>query len=164
MSLGWLPQGATSMRRFLPWLAVGLMIAAIAGVGQSDEKAAQSDLERLQGEWTMVSGEIQGEEMPEAIRSTARRVAKENETTVTVSGQLFMKAKFKLDPNKKPKTIDYEMTGGPTEGEKQLGIYEIDADQVKFCFASPGKDRPTEFKTAAGDGRTLSVWKRAKQP
>jgi uncharacterized protein (TIGR03067 family) len=145
-------------------VATALIAALFVSAGMSDEKATRSDLERLQGEWTMVSGEIQGEAMPDEIRTTARRVAKENETTVTVSGQLFMKARFTLDPTKKPKSIDYEMTGGPTEGKKQLGIYEIDGEAVKFCFASPGQDRPTEFKTAAGDGRTLSVWKRVNKP
>jgi len=150
------------MRRTFVRVATAVIAALFVSAGMSDEKAAQSDLARLQGEWTMVSGEIQGEAMPDEIRTTARRVAKENETTVTVGGQLFMKAKFTLDPAKTPKTIDYEMTGGPTEGKKQLGIYEFDGEQVRFCFGSPGKERPTEFKTGAGDGRTLSVWKRVK--
>jgi uncharacterized protein (TIGR03067 family) len=147
------------MNRVFVGVVVSFVAALLASGGQCDEKAAQADLARLQGEWAMVSGEIQGEAMPEGWRTTARRVAKENETTVTVGGQLFMKARFKLDPTKTPKTIDYEMTGGPTEGKKQLGIYEFDGEQVRFCFGSPDKDRPTEFKTAAGDGRTLSVWK-----
>jgi len=150
------------MKCTLVRVATEFIATLIVSAGISDEKATRSDLERLQGEWTMVSGEIQGEAMPDEIRTTARRVAKENETTVTVSGQLFMKARFTLEPSKKPKSIDYEMTGVPTEGKRQLGIYEIDGEAVKFCFASPGNDRPTEFKTAAGDGRTLSVWKRVK--
>jgi uncharacterized protein (TIGR03067 family) len=41
------------------------------------------------------------------------------------------------------RAIDYDMTEGPTKGEKHLGIYELDGDTVKFCFAAPGKDRPT---------------------
>ncbi|MDB6109151.1 MAG: hypothetical protein JWR69_901, partial [Pedosphaera sp.] len=93
----------------------------------------------------------------------SKRVAKGDETTVTIQGQLFMKAKFTLDPSKNPKTIDYSVTGGPYEGRTQLGIYELDGDQVKYCFSSPGKPRPTDFTTKPHDGRTSTVWKREKK-
>src|SRR5262249_29705787 len=119
------------------------------------------EMARLEGEWTMVSGEIEGQPMPEAFRKTARRVAKGDETTVTMGGQLFMKAKYTVDPVRRPRTIDYAMTGGPSRGKTQLGIYELDGNTVKFCFASPGKERPTEFSAKAGSGQTLSVWKRS---
>jgi len=52
------------------------------------------------------------------------------------------------------------MIEGATKGKTQLGIYELDGDKVKFCFAAPGKDRPTEFTADAGSLQTLSVWKR----
>jgi len=74
-----------------------------------------------------------------------------------------MKAKFTIDPAKNPKQIDYAMTGGPTTGKTQLGIYELEGDTVKFCFAAPGKDRPPDFTTKEGSSRTLSVWKREKK-
>jgi hypothetical protein len=37
-------------------------------------------------------------------------------------------------------------------------------DTFRSCFGKPGAERPTDFTSKAGDGRTLSVWKRAKQP
>jgi hypothetical protein len=52
----------------------------------------------------------------------------------------------------KPKTIDYDMTGGFTKGEKQLGIYEVDRDTFKSCFGEPGAERPTDFTSKPGDG------------
>jgi uncharacterized protein (TIGR03067 family) len=90
-------------------------------------------------------------------------VCKGDETTVTIGGQLIMKAKFKVDPGQKPKTIDYDMTDGWTKGKKQLGIYELDGDTVKFCFGAPGAERPSDFSSKPGDRRTLSVWKRDKE-
>ena len=63
--------------------------------------------------------------------------------------------------SKKPKTIDYDVIDGPTKGKKQLGIYELEGDTVKFCFAKPDSERPTDFKP--GEGRTSSVWKREKK-
>jgi uncharacterized protein (TIGR03067 family) len=95
--------------------------------------------------------------------ATGKRVAKDGETTISMSGQLYFKAKFSIDPTKKPKAIDYVMTDGPTKGKTHLGIYELDGDTVKFCFAAPGKDRPTEFTAKDGSQNTLSVWKREKK-
>jgi uncharacterized protein (TIGR03067 family) len=132
---------------------------------EADEKtddATKKEMARLEGEWSMVSGEIGGQAMPEQFVKTGKRVCKGNETTSSISGRVFMKATFTIEPSKKPKTIDYTMTDGPTKGKTQLGIYEWDGDTVRFCFAAPGKDRPTEFKTKEGDDRTLSVWKKAK--
>ena len=126
----------------------------------ADEEAVKKDLARLQGEWTMVSGSANGESMSEEMRKEMKRVCKGDEITVTMGGQVFLKAKLTLDPSKKPKTIDYEMTEGFTKGKKQLGIYEINGDTFKACFSSPGSERPTELK--AGDGLTFSEWKRKK--
>ena len=74
-----------------------------------------------------------------------------------------MKAKITLDPSKKPKTIDYLVSDGPTKGQKLLGIYEIEGDTLKSCFGAPGAGRPTEFSGKTGQRRTVSVWKRDKK-
>ena len=71
-----------------------------------------------------------------------------------------MKSKFSIDPSKKPKTIDYSINGGPLVGLTMFGIYELDGDRVKFCLATPGKERPTGFATKLDDGQTMTVWKR----
>jgi uncharacterized protein (TIGR03067 family) len=137
---------------------IGAVCFLIAADGPPDQ--VKKDTARLEGEWSMVSGEINGKAMPDALLKGSRRVAKDGVTTVTIGGMPFMKAKFTIDPSKKPKTIDYLMLEGFTKGKKQFGIYEIDDDMVKFCFASPGKDRPDDFTAKEGSGRTLSVWKK----
>jgi uncharacterized protein (TIGR03067 family) len=142
---------------------VAIIVGSVLFVTGNDTDAVKKEIAQLQGEWTMVSGEIDKQPMPEALLKGSKRVAKGDETTVTIGGMLFMKAKFTVDPSKKPKTIDYMMTEGLTKGKTQLGIYELDDDTVKFCFAKPGQDRPTEFVTKEGSGRTLSVWKREKK-
>ena len=58
-----------------------------------------------------------------------------------------------------PEAIDYVLLEGPNKGKTLLGIYELTGDTLKSCFAAPGKDRPTDFATKAGDLRTLSAWK-----
>jgi uncharacterized protein (TIGR03067 family) len=127
-----------------------------AATGPDNKRPAAA----LEGEWSMVSGEIGGRPMPEAFVKTGRRVAKGDETTVTLGGRTFLTSKYTVDTSKKPYAIDYTMTDGPTKGKTQLGIYELDGDTVRFCFAAPGKDRPTKFEARAGDEQTLSVWKK----
>jgi uncharacterized protein (TIGR03067 family) len=143
-------------------LLVGLMALMAAATWAQSNEAADKDKARLQGEWTMVSGERDGQAFPAEFMKDSKRVAKGDEVTVTLQGQLFMKAKFTLGPAKSPKTIDYSVTGGPNAGKTQLGIYELDGDKVKFCFSTPGKERPDGFVTKPNDGRTLSTWKREK--
>jgi isopenicillin-N N-acyltransferase like protein len=146
------------MRAIIAVVTAGLLQGA-AG----EPEAVKKEMALLQGQWSMVSGEIDTQALPDDYVKTATRVAKGDETTVMFGNKLFLKAKFTVDPAKKPKTIDYAMTDGPTTGKTQLGIYELDGDTVKFCFSSPGKERPADFTTAKGSGRTLSVWKRAKE-
>ena len=143
-------------------IAVLLALAAVSPSWAEENQAVKKDLALLQGEWIMVSGSADGQPMPDQMRKQMRRICKGDETTTTMAGQLFFKAKITLDPSKKPKTIDYDMTDGPTKGKKQLGIYQVEGDVFKSCFAKPNAERPTDFTSKPGDGRTLSVWKREK--
>jgi uncharacterized protein (TIGR03067 family) len=143
-------------------IALMIALAAISSVWADENEAIKKDLALLQGEWSMVSGSADGQPMPEEMRKQMKRVCKGDETTTTMAGRPFIKAKISIDPSKKPKTIDYDMSDGVTKGKKQLGIYEVDGDTFKSCFAKPGAERPTDFTSKAGDGHTLSVWKREK--
>jgi uncharacterized protein (TIGR03067 family) len=146
------------MRVTCPVIAVLILVGA-----DGAQDATKNEMAQLEGKWSMVSGEANGLSMPKETVQSCKRVAKDGETTITIGGQVYFKAKFSIDPTKKPKAIDYNMTEGPTKGRTHLGIYELDGDMVKFCFAAPGKDRPTEFTAKEGSQRTLSVWKRDKK-
>jgi uncharacterized protein (TIGR03067 family) len=144
------------MRTILAAAAVCLMLAA-----DNPADDAKKDAAALQGEWSMASGERDGQPVPDDLRKGFKRVVKDDVTTVMANGQAYMKAKFTLDPAKKPKTIDYTLLDGPNKDKKVLGIYELDGDTVKFCFGNPDQERPKEFKSDAG--RTVSVWKKDKK-
>jgi uncharacterized protein (TIGR03067 family) len=141
-------------------LIVAAVLAGTLAAQESDQTKA--DIAKLQGEWSMVSGSADGQAIPDEMLPTAKRVCKGNETTVTIGGQLIMQAKFTIDPTKTPKTIDYQVTDGPTKGKSHLGIYEIDGDTVKYCFSAPDVERPSDFTSKPGERRTLSVWRRVK--
>ena len=143
-------------------LLIGLATMTGWLVWGADEQAVKNDMASLQGEWTMVSGSADGQPMPEEMLKQMKRVCKGDEATTTMAGRIYLKAKITIDPTKEPKTIDYEMIDGFTKGQRQLGIYEVDGDTFKSCFGKPGAERPTDFTSKPGDGRTLSVWKRQK--
>jgi len=142
---------------------IGLMAVMVSPALAEENEAVKKDLAQLQGEWSMVSGSADGQPMPAQMLKQMKRICKGDEVTTTMAGQVFFKAKIAIDPSKKPKTIDYEMTEGFTKGKKQLGIYELDGDTLKSCFGGVGAARPPDFTSKPGDGRTLSVWKREKK-
>lgn len=141
---------------------IGLAALTLSLAGAGENQAVQQDLVRLQGEWTMVSGSANGKPMPDEMRKQMKRVCRGDETTTTMAGQIYFKAKFTIGPAQKPKTIDYQMTEGATKGKTQLGIYELEGETFRACFGKPGAERPADFTSKPGDGRTLSVWKRVK--
>ena len=144
-------------------VVAALTALTIPIVSAAENEAVRKDMALLQGEWSMVSGSADGQSLPDDMRKQMKRVCKGDETRTTMGDQTFMKARITIDPSKKPKTIDYDVTDGFTKGQKQLGIYEVDGDTFKSCFGKPGAERPTNFTSKPGDGRTLSLWKREKQ-
>ena len=144
-------------------LLIGLIVLGLSRAWGAETESSKKDLAQLQGEWSMASGIRGGQALPNEMLKNSRRVCKADETTVVIGGQLLMKARFTLDASKKPKTIDYQITDGTNAGKTQLGIYELEGDTVKFCFSAPGKERPTDLSSKAGDGRTVSVWNRDKK-
>ena len=154
--------GRATMKAIRMTALLAVMTVIIPSVWAADSQAVKKDMARLQGEWSMVSGSADGQAMPEQMLKQMKRVCQGDETTTKMGNQVFLKAKFTVNPVKKPKAIDYQMTDGFTKGKTQLGIYELDGDTFKSCFAKPGSERPKDFSTKPGDGRTLSVWKRDK--
>ena len=115
-----------------------LLIVVPVLLGGSAAEAVKKEMTLLEGQWSMARGEADGQALPKEMVMSAKRVAKDGETAITIGGQPYFKAKYSIDPTKKPKTIDYMMTEGVTKGKTHLGIYELTGDTVKFCFAAPG--------------------------
>lgn len=116
----------------------------------------------LQGEWTMVSGIRDGFPLEAMMVRSAKRVVEGSETAVYFGGQLFLRARIKVDKSKSPNEIDYYNTAGMSAGKIQCGIYKLEDGLLSLIYASPGAIRPSSFDTKQGDGLTYTVWTRRK--
>jgi uncharacterized protein (TIGR03067 family) len=136
-------------------VVVGLICAA------ADAPEAAKELERFKGTWILVSVEENG------VKHSGDDIG---DNRLTFEGdkyvQYFQKmaveeGSIKLDPSKKPPTIDLVITSGRDKGKTQLGIYEFREDVLRVCTSRPGEAaRPTEF-----DGKKYIIFtlKREKQ-
>ena len=144
--------------RLLMIAALGLLLGACNR--QATAKTPKTDLDRLQGTWYLVSAMQDGNALPKD---------KVKQTTIVFKGDTFRfpgsaeyatsrAGTIKLDETKTPK----EMDAISTEKEVMLGIYALEENGYKVCFAPAGKPRPTELSSAPGSGYILQSWQRQK--
>jgi uncharacterized protein (TIGR03067 family) len=144
-------------------LAAGFFLLSTASL-VADEEAAKKELDALQGMWKVENLTQDGNPLPAATLEQITFVIKDNKYTVSLKGKEIESGTIKLDPDKKPRTIDFEITSGNDKGKTQVGIYELKDDTFKFSMAPPGKkERPTELTSTKDNHNVLSVLKRQKK-
>jgi uncharacterized protein (TIGR03067 family) len=138
----------------LPALAAALLLTA--------DDPAKSDLDQLQGTWVLVAMETHGEAVdPEAFKGQTAEY-EGNKLTLRAGDAVRRRGIVTLAPSRSPKAINTWDQDGPFEDETVPGIYEIQGDTLKLCFARPGDDRPKAFTTKEGTGFLSCVYKRRK--
>jgi len=120
------------------------------------------DLDKLQGTWDVVALEIEGARMDEGVFRGSRIVVK-GDSFSTISMGATYSGKIRLNASASPAKLDLMFEEGPSAGMIQRGIYELSGDTLRVCFSTPGKERPSQLATKAGEGRTLAVWKRDRE-
>jgi RNA polymerase sigma factor (sigma-70 family) len=74
---------------------------------------------------------------------------------------------YKVGETETLNTIDFTVLQSGVKGPKQrvyLGIWALEGDTLKICYALPGFARPTAFATKPDSGQTLFVLKRVSAP
>jgi uncharacterized protein (TIGR03067 family) len=146
------------------WRALLLFTAVLllpAAVLQDD--AAKKELDKLQGSWTATEYEYNGNKGDANFVKQIKLICKDDKYTQKIGDEVVEEGTHKLDPTKKPKTMDITVTAGQEKGKTQLAIYELEGDTFKICAAAHGaKERPKEFTAKAGSGQLLIVLKRDK--
>ncbi len=143
-------------------VAFSLLVAA-GFIGSAD--APKSDKEAIAGSWRVVACELENKLLPEMAFKDLRYVMKADGAWKLDGGPGFPKAAggvFEVHPNASPKTIDFTPNDGPYKGKTFRGIYQLEGDELKACFAFPGKERPKTYLTNPDSGLVLEFWRRGK--
>ncbi len=112
----------------------------------------------LAGEWSMESCVMDGRPLEAEFLSYGKRTATATELTVTMGPQVMLRAAYRVDRSTEPHSMNYTLAHGPHKGKTQRGIYQWENGALTTCFAAPEGQRPSDFSSTPGDGRTLTVW------
>ncbi|MBI3410190.1 MAG: TIGR03067 domain-containing protein [Planctomycetes bacterium] len=107
----------------------------------------KTDLELFEGKWAIERLEETGKKASEEFVKTLEAVVKGDQITLRAKDNVVLELRIKIDPTKKPKTIDFTHLAGEDKGKTELGIYNLEGDTLRFCIDESGKNRPTEFKS-----------------
>jgi len=136
-----------------------ILFQAVEAQGQDKNK---DDTNNLAGVWKCVSGITDGKPVPEDIVKQLKLTLTKDKYKTEKGVIVLFDGLYKIDPGQKPKHIDITAPEGEQAGSTSKGIYAIEGDMLKMCYAASGEDRPKEFESKPGSAATLVVWKREK--
>lgn len=145
--------------------AVALLISmtTVTFADDAKEAAIKNDHKLIEGTWKIVALEINGNksDVADASKFTVVNGA-DGAWSLRSEGNEIIKGTSTIDPTQKPKTIDFMPTSGQDQGKSMLGIYELEKNTRKLCFAPAGQNRPTEFSSTAANQHILVKFERVK--
>jgi len=139
-----------------PWLILAAELLAAA-----QDSGSKPEPPRLEGVYTIVKGERDGRPISdEEIRGT-QVVFKDNKIVSTGKDKKHLyAARYEFEGDARPARI--LMTGlEPREGERAVGLVELQGDTLKLCYNLPGGRPPRDFH--AGDKQQCFILKRAQK-
>jgi uncharacterized protein (TIGR03067 family) len=142
------------------------ILLQLAAADNPKQAAVKDELDKFQGEWKLVSANINGTEKPaEKLNPTERSIFDGDQLIVKTEGQVRLRATWVIDPTAKPKTFERTVTDGDpafgvVKGAKRHGIYELDGDTLREASVKDDKELPKDFEP--GPGVQIFVSKRVK--
>lgn len=125
-------------------LSPGLSADDTKGTGKGDKAG---DL-KLEGGYTIVSGESDGKPIPEErIKGHTVRFTGDKIVTTDKDKKEVYVATYKLDEGKKPAVIELKSVT-PKEGSA-TGLIKKEGDTITLIYNEPGGDVPTDFQAKA---------------
>jgi uncharacterized protein (TIGR03067 family) len=138
---------------------------SIARLSKADREYLVS-LRQLQGTWQVVSAMSNGGPVSRELWEKKHVITGNNVVVTQHSGETII-LEIEIYAAKTPKQID-AIAHVEDKDIVIHGIYTVDANELRLCFAQPGKARPSELSTRQGDMQSLAVLRRvpdnAKKP
>ena len=140
--------------------ALALCATILHAGGDAKQGAAQKELKRLEGTWEAVAAVVDGIKQVPAKGKGHRLVIQGDAYTLETSVKPFVKGTLKVDPAKKPHTLDLIPADGGASGKPIPCIYELNGDELRVCVGRIGKARPAEFISKEGSRHILTTYRR----
>ena len=147
------------MQTFCLALAVSLSTAAALYA-----EGPKRDTDAIQGAWNLVDRVYRGKSEP--LKDATLTFTDDKLLLSGFDGPGSKREfSFKLDPSKKPKTMDLTAIDGRYKGKSFPAIYELKDGDLKLCLSNDEKnlERPTEFKSEEGSQLMVLVLKPIKK-
>src|SRR5439155_19869455 len=129
--------------------AMRILLIAVAGLAllPTQDNAAKKDLAAMEGTWTLVGMEVDGQELPaEKLQGTVLTIRGNKYGLVTRGKQHDVE--ISLNPGETPKEIDMKFLHGPNKDRVGRGTYHLEGNALKICCGlDPQEERPASFKT-----------------
>ena len=139
-----------------------LLVTFIVAADEPKGNSAKKDMDKLQGYWRVSNVAQVGTLGPDKDVRNLRLVFTEKILSFEWVGKATYDAKYRLDPTKKPKTIDITFITGPDEGKTFRGIYELEGKTLKLCYSRSESKRPTKLSSKPEAECLLLVLKQTK--
>lgn len=118
----------------------------------------------LRGPWQALYSEVDGQVTPSAEFATTTMRHEGDKFIVEKKGAIAYEGNFSIDPTVTPHEIVYiykksekdVFVGGP-----RPGIFQLEGDTLKLCFALIGHRTPRDFNTFPGSDLVLTVFERS---
>jgi len=136
------------------------VIALGFGAGVAPVEAEAGEAQRLSGVWIAAAAERNGAAADDVKGN--RLTFSGDRFSIRSKGKLLYRGTFRVDPARKPATIDFTHTKGELKGKTWLGIYLLERDALKICDNADdlAQGRPAAWTTAPGSGRVVVNFKR----
>jgi len=139
-----------------------VVVFALGGaVGNATQDAAQKELKRLAGNWEAVAAVVDGaKQLPRKGKGHRLIIKGDAYTLEDARGKSFGNGTLKVDPAKKPHTLDLTPADGGSKGKAIPCIYELNGDELRVCMGRIDKARPADFAATEGSKHILTTYRR----
>ena len=139
-----------------------LLLVIVATGADAPQHQADRELASLQGEWTAVSFEANGDSVSTA--NAGWKITVKGKMILVRFGAVSFDGKLVLDSagqSKKLEIIETKSVQAPVKMEVS-GIYKLEQGRLTVCYYFGSQTHPSEFRTAIGTNTMIQVFKQTK--